>query len=133
MNAADPQWEAEVLKYTNLIKKFASTTDHTLNPDEKYLRLIMEGLLMNKKRFGYASCPCRVADGVRELDDDIICPCTYRDPDLAEYGRCLCGLYVNEEYISGSKGHVPFPDRRKIQKIPRKPPVQNKPSGNVSL
>lgn len=76
--------------------------------------------MANKKRYKYASCPCRIADGVLELDKDIICPCTYRDPDLADFGRCLCGLYVNEEYLSGRKGHEPFPDRRKIQKIPRK-------------
>ena len=116
----DPKWEEEVQKYTSTLKKFAASTNHKLNPDEKYLRLIVEGLLMNKKRFGYASCPCRIADGVLELDKDIICPCTYREPDLAEYGRCLCGLYVTDEYLSGAKGHTPFPDRRKIQKIPRK-------------
>jgi len=118
--SSDPTWEAEIRKYTEILRKFASSTGHKLNPDEKHLRLVIEGLLMNKKRFGYASCPCRVADGVLELDKDIICPCTYREPDLAEYGRCLCGLYVTDEYISGVKGHTSFPDRRKIKKIPRK-------------
>lgn len=120
MNAQDPQYELELQKFTNAIRKFAASNNKLLNPDEKYLRLVFEGLFMNKKKFGYASCPCRVADGVLELDRDIICPCTYRDPDMAEYGRCLCGLYVTEDYIAGKKGHVPFPDRRKIQKIPRK-------------
>jgi len=120
MSEPDPQRDAELQKYVNAIRKFATSTNHKLNPDEKYLKLVFEGLFMNKKRFGYASCPCRVADGVLELDKDIICPCTYREPDMEEYGRCLCGLYVNDDYISGKKGHVPFPDRRKIQKIPRK-------------
>lgn len=119
MSTPNPQWELDVEKYTNTLRKFAASTHHTLNPDEKYLRLIVEGLLMNKKKFSYASCPCRMADGVLELDKDIICPCTYRDPDLLDYGRCLCGLYVNDDYISGRKGHEPFPDRRKIEKIPR--------------
>jgi ferredoxin-thioredoxin reductase catalytic subunit len=119
MSAADPQKEQELQKYSDAIRKFATKTNHQLNPDEKYLKLVFEGLLMNRKRLGYASCPCRVASGVLEEDKDIICPCTYREPDLTDYGRCLCGLYVNEEYISGRKGHTPFPDRRKIQKIPR--------------
>jgi len=81
--------------------------------------MIVVGLLENKKRFRYASCPCRIADGKLELDRDIICPCVYRDPDLEEYGRCLCGLYVNEDYISGKKGGEPIPDRRKLNKMPR--------------
>ena len=120
MNVADPQWEQELQKYSDALRKFAAKTNHQLNPDEKYLKLIFEGLLMNRKRFGYASCPCRIASGVLEEDRDIICPCTYREPDLADFGRCLCGLYVNEKYISGTMGHTPFPDRRKIQRIPRK-------------
>lgn len=111
--------EEEIENYLNSLKKFAASTKHTLNPDEKYLRLIVEGLLMNKRRHGYNSCPCRIADGELEQDKDIICPCVYREPDLDEYGRCLCGLYVNTDYVSGQKGHGAIPDRRKIRKISR--------------
>lgn len=115
---SEPQDE-EIVKYAKILGNFASKTGYTLNPDEDYLRLILIGLLKNKARFGYASCPCRIADGKLELDKDIICPCVYRDPDLDEYGRCLCGLYVNEDYLSGKKGRDVIPDRRKIQKMSR--------------
>jgi len=111
--------EQAIEKYIDTLRRFAEKTGYTLNPDASYLRLIAIGLLENKSRFGYASCPCRVADGKMELDKDIICPCVYRDPDIEEYGRCLCGLYVNEDYISGKKGQEPFPDRRKTHKMSR--------------
>ncbi|HDP96862.1 MAG TPA: hypothetical protein ENN25_04120 [Euryarchaeota archaeon] len=111
--------DEEIEKHTNTLRNFAKSTGYTLNPDDAFLRIIVIGLLENKKRFGYASCPCRIADGQLEKDKDIICPCVYRDPDLVEYGRCLCGLYVNEDYISGKKGREPIPDRRKTHKMSR--------------
>ncbi|MEM3551946.1 MAG: ferredoxin-thioredoxin reductase catalytic domain-containing protein [Candidatus Bathyarchaeia archaeon] len=43
-----------------------------------------------------ASCPCRLASGILELDRDIICPCDYRDLDVAEFGACYRGLYVRK-------------------------------------
>jgi len=58
------------------------------------------------------SCPCRLAEGVREKDLDIICPCDYRDPDLDEYGACYCALYVSEEIARGEKSPQPVPERR---------------------
>ena len=119
MSDFDKEWEEKVREYTGLLKKFASSGGHTLNPDADFLKMIVEGLLRNQERLGYASCPCRVADGDFELDFDITCPCVYRDPDLLEYGRCLCSLYVNEDYLSGRKGQDPIPDRRKIKKMSR--------------
>ena len=43
-------------------------------------------------------CPCRLAAGDREWDRDIICPCVYREPDVAEYGSCYCNLYVSRAW-----------------------------------
>ncbi len=59
------------------------------------------------------ACPCRLACGDREKDRDIICPCTYRDQDIKEYGRCYCGLYVSKEYNLGLTQDVCIPERRK--------------------
>ena len=56
--------------------------------DRKKALELLEGLLVNRDRYGYMSCPCRLASGKREWDRDIICPCAYRDQDLRDYGRC---------------------------------------------
>ncbi len=103
-------------EYEATLKKFAEKTGYTLNPDPVMLREIVLGLLENRKRFGYASCPCRVASGKFQDDKDIVCPCAYRDPDLKEYARCYCALYVNEDYISGRKRLASIPERRPIEK-----------------
>jgi ferredoxin-thioredoxin reductase catalytic chain len=49
---------------------------------------LLDGLLINRERYGYMSCPCRLASGNREWDRDIVCPCAYREDDIREYGRC---------------------------------------------
>ena len=84
-----------------------------LNPDEEFTRDLTEALLTNTKRYGYQSCPCRLADGARDKDLDIICPCDYRDPDLAEFGACYCALYVSGEIADGKAEAGPIPERRK--------------------
>ena len=72
-----------------------------LNSDQAFVRGLARGLLVNTKRYGYMSCPCRLAAGVKREDLDIICPCDYRDPDLSEYGACYCALYVSDEVLAG--------------------------------
>ncbi len=94
------------------IEDKAKSTGYTLNPDPDFYSRLIEGLFKNNERYGYPSCPCRLASGEFMSDVDIICPCVYRDPDLFEYDRCYCALYVNEEYLSGKKGTGPIPERR---------------------
>jgi ferredoxin-thioredoxin reductase catalytic chain len=102
--------EAEAL-YERL-KLEAEAAGYLLNPDREFVLGLMEGLLTNEERYGYQSCPCRLAEGAREKDLDIICPCDYRDPDLDEYGACYCALYVSEEIADGKKEAKPVPERR---------------------
>jgi len=94
------------------LKKEAEAAGYFLNPDVPFVLDLMEGLLANERRYGYWACPCRLADGTRERDLDIICPCDYRDPDLDEYGACYCALYVSEEIAQGRKPVQPVPERR---------------------
>jgi ferredoxin-thioredoxin reductase catalytic subunit len=54
------------------------------------LQMFLEGLKINEERYGYPVCPCRLGTGKLDLDRDIICPCDYRDPDVAQYGACYC-------------------------------------------
>jgi ferredoxin-thioredoxin reductase catalytic subunit len=90
----------------------AEAAGYHLYSDVDFVLDLMEGLITNEKRYGYWACPCRLADGVREKDLDIICPCDYRDPDLAEYGACFCALYVSDDVLSGKQKLKPVPERR---------------------
>ncbi len=90
----------------------AKEAAYNLNPDKSFTLGLVEGLLVNEGRYGYWACPCRLADGVREKDLDIICPCDYRDPDLDEYGACFCALYVSDDVRDGKQELTPVPERR---------------------
>jgi ferredoxin-thioredoxin reductase catalytic subunit len=94
------------------LKKEAEASGYNLNPDVDFTKDLIKGLVVNNSRYGYGSCPCRLAKGEKEKDLDIICPCDYRDPDLIEYGSCYCGLYVSDEIKEGKKELVPVPERR---------------------
>lgn len=83
-----------------------------LTSDEKLLNDLLLGLKENEGRYGYFSCPCRIASGNFELDRDIICPCDYRDPDVLDYGACYCSLYVDEEVYNTVKKVESIPERR---------------------
>ena len=100
------------------LKREGEAAGYYLNPDTDFVLELMEGLLTNEDRYGYWACPCRLADGVREQDLDIICPCDYRDSDLDEYGACYCALYVSAEIAKGDKEAEPIPDRRGAEPEP---------------
>ena len=88
-------------------------------PDADLLQGFLEGLQTNEQRYGYPSCPCRLASGVLEYDRDIICPCDYRDPDVAEFGACYCRLYVNKDFYEHKKELPSVPERRPMEKQAR--------------
>ena len=90
----------------------ARTYGYYLHPDPQFLQDLLEGLKANEERYGYPSCPCRVATGKLELDRDIICPCDYRDPDVAEFGCCYCALYMRKDLFEGKTPINPIPERR---------------------
>ncbi len=93
----------------------ARTFGYYLTPDPELLQMFLEGLKTNEERYGYPSCPCRLASGIFEYDRDIICPCDYRDPDVQQYGACYCRLYVNKE-VYESKQLPDVPERRPMEK-----------------
>jgi ferredoxin-thioredoxin reductase catalytic chain len=97
----------------------AKTYGYYLNPNPDFLKDLLEGLKQNEERYGYPSCPCRLASGKFEFDRDIICPCDYRDPDVAEYGTCYCALYVRKDLFEGKTPIPPVPERRPLEKQSR--------------
>lgn len=119
-----PEAEKEYQK----LKKEAESAGYRLNSDEELVRDLVEGLLVNEKRYGYRSCPCRLASGSKAQDLDIICPCDYRDPDLNDYGACYCGLYVSEGRPMDDNTVVPERRFSGDEKDKKAPPGRNIPA-----
>jgi len=109
--------------YEQLVRE-ASAAGYHLNPDTEFTKALIAGLIENQKRYGYASCPCRLAAKNKEDDLDIVCPCDYRDADLTEYGSCYCALYVSEAISKGEMNVSSIPERR--------PPVEKRKTGKTS-
>ena len=96
----------------------AKTYGYYLTPQPDLLQMFLEGLKTNEERYGYPLCPCRLTSGKFEYDRDIICPCDYRDPDVAQYGACYCRLYVNKAVFE-SQNLPEVPERRPLEKQAR--------------
>ncbi len=101
-------------------KKDAEAGGYHINPDADFARGLVSGLLVNQARYGYQSCPCRLASGKKEEDLDIICPCDYRDQDVVEYGACYCALYVSQNVLDGKQELSAIPERRPPRSLRRK-------------
>jgi len=99
------------------LRKLQEPKGYFFNADEEMTLALMESLLTTKARYGYMACPCRLATGNYEADKDIICPCAYREPDVAECGACFCGLYVSAAWNAGEIPHATVPERRPLDKI----------------
>ena len=99
-----------------VLKKSQEAKGYYFNRDKKRVFDLLEGLLINKERYGYMCCPCRLAAKDRLWDQDIICPCVYREPDVAEYGSCYCNLYVSQELNEEKIPHAYVPERRPPEK-----------------
>jgi len=100
-------------KLYEILNKYAISKGLELNKDTNFVFELINGLLKNEQRYGYRSCPCRLASGNKEKDLDIICPCIYSLDDIKKYGRCYCGLYVSKEYNEGKIPEKVIPERRK--------------------
>jgi len=71
-----------------MLRKIQEPMGYFFNREREKVFDLLNALLLNRNRYGYMCCPCRLASGDREWDRDIICPCAYRDEDIREYGRC---------------------------------------------
>ncbi|MFZ0447822.1 MAG: ferredoxin-thioredoxin reductase catalytic domain-containing protein [Desulfatiglandaceae bacterium] len=94
------------------LRKVQEPKGYYFNKERERVMELLEALLLNKERYGYMCCPCRLASGDSKKDRDIICPCVYRVPDVKEYGSCYCNLYVSKEWNEGKVAHVYVPERR---------------------
>ncbi|MCW7754633.1 ferredoxin:thioredoxin reductase [Desulfobotulus sp. H1] len=100
-----------------MLQKTQEARGYFFSRDRMKVMELLEALLVNKDRYGYMACPCRLASGDREKDSDILCPCVYREPDVAEFGSCYCNLYVSEAWNEGRVSEVYVPERRPVEKM----------------
>jgi ferredoxin-thioredoxin reductase catalytic subunit len=100
------------------LRKVNEPKGYFFNRDTAMVMELLGGLITNRERYGYMSCPCRLASGDRAADKDIICPCDYREADVAEYGSCYCALYVSKDWNEDTVPHVTVPERRPRERMP---------------
>lgn len=91
------------------VRKVAAQGGYRLHPDTAFVEELVAGYLVNRERYGYDSCPCRLATGDVEKDRAIVCPCVYRDDDLANHDACYCALYVTDDFQG--EDNPPVPER----------------------
>jgi len=102
----------------DMLKRIQEPKGYYFNRDRERVDDLLAGLLVNRERYGYMCCPCRLASGDRDADRDIICPCVYREADVREYGSCYCNLYVSAAWNEGKIPSVYVPERRPPDKFP---------------
>ena len=68
-----------------------------INTDKKHVDFIIDGLFHNEKTTGLKLCPCRISDGTRQKDLELLCPCNFfAQKTFIEKGRCWCGLFLKK-------------------------------------
>ena len=102
----------------DMLKRVQEPKGYYFNRDRERVDDLLAGLLVNRERYGYMCCPCRLASGNRDADRDIICPCAYRETDVREYGSCYCNLYVTPAWNEGKIPAAYVPERRPPDKFP---------------
>jgi ferredoxin-thioredoxin reductase catalytic chain len=107
--------DAETLYDT--LRRLQEPQGYYFNRDRQRVDELLEALLLNRGRYGYMACPCRLASGDQDKDRDIICPCIYREPDVREFGSCYCNLYVSPAWNDGLLPHVYVPERRPPERL----------------
>lgn len=107
----------DVQQLYEFLRKTQEARGYYFNKDQEKVFDLLGALIEKRKRYGYVSCPCRLAAGDSAWDQDITCPCVYREPDVKEYGSCYCSLYVSKEWNDGTIPHTYVPERRPVEKI----------------
>ena len=63
-----------------------------INPDTKIYDALLGGLFKKKLKFGNFYCPCKIVNEARN-----ICPCEDMIKEVAENGKCHCGMFIKRE------------------------------------
>jgi ferredoxin-thioredoxin reductase catalytic subunit len=75
-------------------ERFTEGKDFKLNPDDAHVDMVATGVLENKGKYGMTLCPCRLRDGTKERDLELVCPCKFKEQKTwKDEGMCWCGLF----------------------------------------
>ena len=79
----------DAAKLYEMMKKVQEPKGYYFNTDKERTFELLEALLINKERYGYMGCPCRLLCGDRTHDKDIICIAA---PDTLQVVGCATQL-----------------------------------------
>jgi ferredoxin-thioredoxin reductase catalytic subunit len=96
------------------LKKIQEPKGYFFNKDQGKTFELLKGLLINKDRYGYMSCPCRLASG-NYVKDRISSVRVFTGPDVRSW--LLLNLYVSAEE-QDKIPHAYVPERRPPEKMP---------------
>lgn len=78
-------------------ERFTQGQNFILNPDREHVDIVIKGVLENEEKTGFKLCLCRLRDGTKERDLELICPCNFKiQSTWKEKGQCWCGLFVKK-------------------------------------
>jgi len=77
-------------------EEYAESVDINLQPNEKILDGVLNGLLKKKEKFGDIHCSCRVSTGDSKKDAEITCPCVFHRGEIEIEGHCKCNLFFSK-------------------------------------
>jgi len=79
----------------NIWEKFTEKNDFMLNPEKWHIGAAADGVLKNEADYGLKLCPCRVSDGSRKINLELLCPCNFKIQETWKTkSQCWCGLFV---------------------------------------
>ncbi|ODS35483.1 hypothetical protein BEH94_06520 [Candidatus Altiarchaeales archaeon WOR_SM1_SCG] len=76
----------------NWAEEYAKTNGFNVNPKDKVLSVVIEGLIAKQEKFGKRYCPCRI-----QRIQENICPCVYHKDEIKKDGECHCQLFVRQK------------------------------------
>ncbi len=87
-------WRQEI---GDRVRRHAAESACRLNPDERVVEALLDGLVRRRLKSGDFYCPCRIVTGNRENDKNNVCPCVTHEAEIGETGKCHCGLFVGRK------------------------------------
>jgi len=75
-------------------ERFTEKTDFKLN-DKEHIDIVAKGVLTMEEKTGLKLCPCRLSDGSKEKNIELLCPCNFKiQTKWKQQDECWCGLFV---------------------------------------